>query len=212
MGKVFNTVASLTASAISRSNRKKALKKINRVNEANRNVAKIGRVSSDQIIPSSYPMGNLCITGGTQEVRNSLVVQNCMLIAVRTGLDLRSSVIYVADNYIDGAIKEELQKAKQSLTFGETLSDALLKTASRMDVAEFSTLVIAITQSIETGTSIANTLATTAAEMRNSRLLTAKEEAQKVTVKITFPMLLLIVPGVFIVLLGPVILKLIFKG
>lgn len=78
MGKVFNTVASLTASAISRSNRKKALKKINRVNEANRNVAKIGRVSSDQIIPSSYPMGNLCITGGTQEVRNALVVQNCM--------------------------------------------------------------------------------------------------------------------------------------
>jgi tight adherence protein C len=135
-----------------------------------------------------------------------------LLIAVRTGLDLRSSIIYVADNYIDGAIKEELQKAKQSLTFGETLSDALLKTAYRMDVAEFSTLVIAITQSIETGTSIANTLATTAAEMRNSRLLTAKEEAQKVTVKITFPMLLLIVPGVFIVLLGPVILKLIFKG
>jgi tight adherence protein C len=81
-----------------------------------------------------------------------------------------------------------------------------------MDVAEFSTLVIAITQSIETGTSIANTLATTAAEMRNSRLLIAKEEAQKVTVKITFPMLLLIVPGVFIVLLGPIILKLIFKG
>jgi tight adherence protein C len=135
-----------------------------------------------------------------------------LLIAVRTGLDLRSSIIYVADNYIDGAIKEELQKAKQSLTFGETLSDALLKTAYRMDVAEFSTLVIAITQSIETGTSIANTLATTAAEMRNSRLLIAKEEAQKVTVKITFPMLLLIVPGVFIVLLGPIILKLIFKG
>jgi Flp pilus assembly protein TadB len=41
-----------------------------------------------------------------------------LLIAVRTGLDLRSSIIYVADNYIDGTIKEELQKAKQSLTFG----------------------------------------------------------------------------------------------
>ena len=95
MGKVFNTVASLTASAISRSNRKKALKKINRVNEANRNVAKIGRVSSDQIIPSSYPMGNLCITGGTQEVRSSLVVQNCMQwFAVLLQVDqLRASLL-----------------------------------------------------------------------------------------------------------------------
>lgn len=78
MGRVFNTVASLTASVISRSNRKRTLKKINKANEINRNIDKVGHVTADQIIPPSYYMGNLCITGGTQEHRNSLIVQNCM--------------------------------------------------------------------------------------------------------------------------------------
>lgn len=78
MGKTFNTVASLTASAINHSNRKKTIKKINRTNEANRNITKIGKCTPDEIIPTPYPMRNLCITGGTQETRNELIVQNCL--------------------------------------------------------------------------------------------------------------------------------------
>lgn len=78
MGKVFKTAASLTASAISRFNRKKTLKRISQANEANRNMVKMGQVSPDQLIPSFDPLGNLCITGGTQAMRNTLVLQNCI--------------------------------------------------------------------------------------------------------------------------------------
>ena len=51
MGRIFNTVATLTASAVSRSNRKKTLKNIERINKANRNLVYTGRVTVDQVIP-----------------------------------------------------------------------------------------------------------------------------------------------------------------
>ncbi len=78
MGRVFNTVATLTASAISRSNRKKALRNIKRINEANRNLSHLGRITVDQVIPSFYQIGNICISGGEQEIRNKLIVQSVL--------------------------------------------------------------------------------------------------------------------------------------
>ena len=78
MGRVFNTVATLTASAVSRSNRKKALKNIKRINEANRNLLYTGRVTVDQVVPCYYQIGNICISGGEQEMRNKLIVQSVL--------------------------------------------------------------------------------------------------------------------------------------
>lgn len=78
MGKGFNSLAAVVASLISRSNRKKALKKIDKVNETNRNIHRSGNVSVDQILPLTSSAGNLCFSGGTQEHRNRLIVQNCL--------------------------------------------------------------------------------------------------------------------------------------
>lgn len=76
MGRIFNTVATLTASAVSRSNRKKTLKNIERINKANRNLVYTGRVTVDQVIPCYYQIGNICVSGGEQETRNKLVAQS----------------------------------------------------------------------------------------------------------------------------------------
>jgi len=55
------------------------------------------------------------------------------------------------------------------------------------------------------GTSIVEMLESTTREMRRKRLLSAETEAQKAVVKISFPLLLLILPGIFIILLAPVL-------
>ena len=86
-----------------------------------------------------------------------------------------------------------------------------MRMAERLEVTELTSLAVALTQSLETGTSISDTLSVFTADLRRKRLLSAKEEAQTATVKIAFPMLLLIIPGIFIVLLGPVLLKLIYS-
>ena len=77
MGSGFNTAASLVASMVNRSNRKKTIKKINRVNEANKNVQNMGTIMPDQIIPCNYQMGNIAISGGSIDIRNELIIQNC---------------------------------------------------------------------------------------------------------------------------------------
>lgn len=78
MGRVFNAVASITAAMVSRSNRKKTLKNIRKINNANRNLSIAGRVSVDSIIPANYQIGNICVSGGDPDTRRLLVVQNVL--------------------------------------------------------------------------------------------------------------------------------------
>lgn len=66
-----------TASLISNHNRKKTIQKINKMNDANKRIVNLGHIYPDSILPEQEPTANVCITGGTQEARNSLILQNC---------------------------------------------------------------------------------------------------------------------------------------
>jgi hypothetical protein len=77
MGSTLKTIVSFSAALISRSNRKKQIRKIDQLNETNRNVVGLGQISLGKIIPTDKRLGNLIISGGDQAVRNSLIVQNC---------------------------------------------------------------------------------------------------------------------------------------
>lgn len=98
MGRIFNTVATLTASAVSRSNRKKTLKNIERINKANRNLVYTGRVTVDQVIPCYYQIGNICVSGGEQETRNKLVVQSVLQSA---SVGLPTVVLHEGNHHLE---------------------------------------------------------------------------------------------------------------
>lgn len=132
-----------------------------------------------------------------------------LLISGQAGLDLRSSILYLADHFPPGPLTGELGYVRRDLMLGASLSDALTGMSQRMGIMELTSLTVAVSQSLETGSSVTQTLRAFASDLRRRHLTAIREEAQKVGVKIAFPMLLLIIPGVFIVLLGPVILRLI---
>lgn len=73
----FNTAFSLVAAVVDHSNRKKEKRRINKLNEQNRNIQLMGNTSPSQVIPCNYQMGNISISGGTEAIRNELIVQNC---------------------------------------------------------------------------------------------------------------------------------------
>ncbi len=77
MGGRFNTVASLVVSAVDHANLKRAKKRIEKINEQNRNIQWLGNVTPDQLIPCNFQMGNISISGGSDDARNELMVQNC---------------------------------------------------------------------------------------------------------------------------------------
>lgn len=126
-------------------------------------------------------------------------------VAADSGLDFHSSVSYLVDIYIPGPFKEEMRIFQRELKLGIPATTALMNIAHRVDVPEATTVFVALSQSIEMGTSIVAMLEDTTKEMRRKRLLSAQSEAQRAVVKITFPLLLLILPGIFIVLLAPVL-------
>ena len=129
-------------------------------------------------------------------------------VAAEAGLDLFSSINYLNRIYVPGPVKEEMSLFQKDVTFGKSTAEALNAIADRIDLQEARSVFGSLAQSIEMGTSISEMLCVTSQEMRKKMSLHAQEEAQKATVKISFPLLLLILPGVFIVLLGPIVYKL----
>lgn len=101
MGHVFNTFATITASAVSRSNRKKTLRNIERVNEANRNLIYVGKTSVDQIIPCYTQIGNLSITGGERELRDDLIVQS---VLQSSSVGLPTIVLHEGNHHLENAL------------------------------------------------------------------------------------------------------------
>ncbi len=124
-------------------------------------------------------------------------------IAADAGLDFHKSINYLVDIYIPGPIKEEFAIFQREIKLGISISDALVNIAHRIDMPDASTVFISVSQSVEMGISVSEMLANTIGDIRKKRLLSAETEAQKTTVKITFPLLFLILPGIFIVLLAP---------
>ncbi len=126
-------------------------------------------------------------------------------IAADAGLDFHSSINYLVSIYIPGPLKEEMKIFQREMRLGIPTVDALMNISSRMNVPEASTVFVSLAQSIEMGTSISEMLGETISDMRKKRLLSAETEAQKTVIMITFPLLLLILPGIFIVLFAPIV-------
>ncbi|MDD3952695.1 MAG: type II secretion system F family protein [Lentisphaeria bacterium] len=125
-------------------------------------------------------------------------------VCVEAGLDFSTSANYVINCFIAGPVREELQLMQQEFNFGKSQAEALNNISGRINIPEVTTVIGGITQAMEMGTPMAEMLKISAREMRKKRALAAEEEAKKAVVKITMPLLLLIMPGVFIVLLGPI--------
>jgi len=125
-------------------------------------------------------------------------------IAAESGLDFHASVSYLVQIYLPGPVRDEMRLFQREFQLGVPTSEALLNLSQRIGAPEAATVFTSLAQAIEMGTSVSEMLAATAGEMRRKRLLSAEAEAQKAVVKITFPLLLLILPGIFIVLLAPI--------
>ena len=89
------------------------------------------------------------------------------------------------------------------MQIGRSRVDALRALGQRTNVIELRSFCAIVVQATELGVPIANVLREQAKEMRIRRRQHAEELAQKVPVKILFPLIFCLFPAVFIVVLGP---------
>ena len=136
-----------------------------------------------------------------------------MTIAVEAGLGFESAMARAGSNG-KGPLAEELVRTLQDIAVGQPRREAYLALAERTGVQDLRRFIRAVVQADQYGVSIADVLRTQAQEMRLKRRQRAEEKAMQIPVKVIFPLILCILPTLFIVLLGPAVMDIVktFSG
>jgi tight adherence protein C len=128
-----------------------------------------------------------------------------MTIAVEAGLGFEQAMARAGSNG-KGPLAEELVRTLQDIAVGQPRREAYLALADRTGAADLRRFIRAVVQADAYGVSIADVLRTQAQEMRLKRRQRAEEKAMQIPVKVIFPLILCILPTLFIVLLGPAVM------
>jgi tight adherence protein C len=105
-------------------------------------------------------------------------------------------------------LAREINIVQREIQMGRSTGDALRSFGERADLEEIRSLGSVITQAERLGASLVKALRVHAETLRDKRITHAEEMAQKAAIKLLFPTLLLIFPGLFIVILGPAVIQL----
>lgn len=131
-----------------------------------------------------------------------------LTISVEAGLGFDAALSQVARN-TDGPLSQELFRMQQEMQIGKGRAEAFRALGARTNVPELSGFITAMVQAEQFGIPVANVLRVQAAEMRLKRHQRAEEAAQKVPVKILFPLIFFILPSLFVVVMGPGVITII---
>ncbi len=131
-----------------------------------------------------------------------------MTTCVEAGLSLDFALQRVAERY-KGSLSDEIHRMLREVGLGKTRREALGDMAERIDVPDITTFVNSIVQAETLGTSVGQVLRVQAKQMRMKRRQRAEQMARQAPVKMVFPLVLFLMPSLFIVTIGPVILNVI---
>jgi tight adherence protein C len=129
-----------------------------------------------------------------------------LTICVEAGLGFDAALAQVA-RYTRGPLAAEFARALQEMQIGKSRTEAMRSMGERNTAPEFRAFISAMVQSAELGIPVAQVLREQAKEMRVRRRQRAEEQAQKVPVKITFPLILCLFPALLVIIIGPGIIE-----
>jgi len=132
-----------------------------------------------------------------------------MVVCVEAGLGIDGALSRVGNEQANQGliIGEELQLMSQEVRAGVVRREALGRMATRLGVDELQSLVTFLNQTEEMGGSIARSLRVFASTMREKRSQRAEEAARKTVIKLIFPLVMFIMPSLFLIVLGPALLN-----
>lgn len=138
-------------------------------------------------------------------------VMDLLVICAETGLGFDTAVNRVSQEFDRPCpeMAEELSVLEAELTFMPDRRTAFENLAKRTGLASIGSMVTTILQGERYGTPLAQSLRTLAAEFRAERLLKAEQKAARLPAIMTIPLIVFILPTLFIVVIGPAILNVI---
>jgi tight adherence protein C len=161
-----------------------------------------------------YVIPDLALTRATK--RHQRAIQNglpdaidLIVVCVEAGSSLDQAIVRASDEleFAVPALASELRTVTNEIRAGKPRLEAFHGLARRTPIDDVRSLVAMLTQTDRFGTSIAQALRTHAASSRTKRRQRAEERAAKVGVKMVFPLALCLIPALYVVCLGPVVVK-----
>lgn len=126
-----------------------------------------------------------------------------LTIAVEAGLGFEAALAHVGRN-TPGPLSDEIIRTLQDIQVGSPRRDAYRALGERAQVDDLTRFLRALIQAEQYGVSVAQVLQAQSRDMRIKRRQRAEEKALQVPVKVIFPLILFILPTLFIIVLGPV--------
>ena len=132
-------------------------------------------------------------------------VLDLMVVCVEAGLGLDQAMRKVSEEMkkTSRVICEEFSLSNFQLQMGRQRSEVLHELGSRTGVDDLRSLAAILIQADKFGSSVAQALRVQSDSMRTRRRQLAEEKAAKTAVKLIFPLVIFIFPGIFVVLVGP---------
>ncbi|TVQ79201.1 MAG: type II secretion system F family protein [Bradymonadales bacterium] len=132
-------------------------------------------------------------------------VMDLLTLSVEAGMDFMAAISRVIEFSKPGPLREELSVVLKEIQVGSTRAEALRSMADRVELSQISSFASILIQADEMGSSIGPVLRAQSDLLRNDRFQRAEREGAKAAQKILIPLILCILPAVFIVIMGPVI-------
>lgn len=133
-------------------------------------------------------------------------------LSTKAGLDIVGSIQRIVDKAGDSVLANEFSNVLQDITLGSSRADALKELAKRLDMPEITSFVSVIVDADQTGANIYEVLQEQSEQMRLERFVRAEKAGAKASQIIMLPMMLFILPAVFITVFAPVIIQFFYGG
>jgi tight adherence protein C len=132
-----------------------------------------------------------------------------LVVCVESGMSLDDAIDRITGDlrWSRPALAEELMLTSADLKILPERDQALANLAARIDVPSVKSVVTSLSQTLRYGTPLAQALKSTASELRNDALVRMEEKAAGLPALLTLPMMLFIMPTIFMILLGPAVLR-----
>jgi tight adherence protein C len=127
-----------------------------------------------------------------------------MSICVNAGVGLQGAMQTVCENW-DNSLVEEFTRVLAEIRLGRGTMESLESMGKRTRVKEMMSFVTSLSMAQKMGVSIAKVLPIQAEQMRIARRQKAEETARQASIKMLFPLVFLIFPAMFAVILGPAV-------
>jgi tight adherence protein C len=137
-----------------------------------------------------------------------------LALSVEAGLDFFSAIQKIVDKSIggDSVLADELATVLKDIKVGASKSQALKDMGERLDMNEVTSFVAVLIDAEASGSSISQVLKDQSVQMRMERFVRAEKAGARASQTILIPLMLFILPAVFIIVFGPVAVSFVYGG